>query len=81
MHLMLHVYFVLMCSRRQNRRKFDVLGKKVRGESGNRLQARDHAIKIRQKTLLLDWKQKNKSNVFVDKRFGEYDKVSISLAT
>lgn len=41
---------------------------------GNRLQARDHAVKLRQQTLLLELKQKDKANVFMDKRFGEYDK-------
>ena len=27
----------------------------------------------RKKTLLLEYKQRNKSNLFIDRRFGEYD--------
>ena len=65
------------CGDRQNRRKFDVLGKKVKGDVGHRLQRRDHAIKLRQRTLLLELREKDKANAFVDKRFGEYDKVRI----
>ncbi len=60
---------------RNNRRKFEVLGQKLKGEQGNRLHARDQAIKVRQRTLLVDMKQRNKSNNFTDRRFGEYDKV------
>ena len=53
-----------------------MLGRKIKGEVGNVVRARDAAIKVRQKTLLHEHKNKAKVNAFLDRRFGEYDQVS-----
>ncbi|XP_074357739.1 uncharacterized protein LOC141697333 [Apium graveolens] len=54
-----------------SRRKFDVLGKKRKGEERRLGLARSLAIQKRTKTLLKDYEQSGKSSVFVDKRIGE----------
>lgn len=50
-----------------------MLGQKIKGEVGRRGRARDADIAKRKKTLLVEMKNKNKTNEFFDKRFGEYD--------
>ncbi|OMO93529.1 Nucleolar protein 14 [Corchorus capsularis] len=54
-----------------SRRKFDILGKKRKGEERRIGHARSVAIEKRKKTLLKEYKQSTKSSVFVDKRIGE----------
>lgn len=56
-----------------SRRKFDILGKKRRGEERRVGQARSQAIDKRKKTLLKEYKQRGKASVFLDKRIGEQD--------
>lgn len=54
-----------------SRRKFDVVGKKRKGEERRIGQARARAIEKRKKTLLKEYEQSGKASVFVDKRIGE----------
>ncbi|XP_022776704.1 nucleolar protein 14-like isoform X2 [Durio zibethinus] len=54
-----------------SRRKFDILGKKRKGEERRVGLARSLAIQKRKKTLLKEYEQSTKSSVFVDKRIGE----------
>nr|GMD81684.1 nucleolar protein 14 isoform X1 [Ipomoea batatas] len=54
-----------------SRRKFDILGKKRKGEERRIGLARSLAIEKRKKTLLKEYEQSAKSSVFVDKRIGE----------
>ncbi|GAB4829018.1 hypothetical protein Ancab_018675 [Ancistrocladus abbreviatus] len=54
-----------------SRRKFDILGKKRKGEERRVGLARSHAIEKRKKTLLKEYEQSGKSSVFLDKRIGE----------
>ncbi|XP_028318554.1 nucleolar protein 14 isoform X2 [Gouania willdenowi] len=56
-----------------NRKKFEVLGQKIKHDVGLPGVSRSKAIKKRKDTLLKEYKQKNKSNKFIDRRFGEYD--------
>nr|XP_015798342.2 nucleolar protein 14 [Nothobranchius furzeri] len=56
-----------------NRKKFDVLGRKSKHDVGLPGVSRSKAINKRKETLLKEYKQKNKANKFVDRRFGEYD--------
>ncbi|PON97246.1 Nucleolar protein [Trema orientale] len=56
-----------------SRRKFDILGKKRRGEERRVGLARSRAIEKRKKTLLKEYEQSGKSSVFVDKRIGEHN--------
>jgi nucleolar protein 14 len=56
-----------------HRRKFDILGRKVKGERGNVLKARTAAIEKRRRTLLREHEEASKANAFVDRRFGEHD--------
>ncbi|KAJ7333629.1 nucleolar complex protein 14 [Desmophyllum pertusum] len=56
-----------------NKRKHDILGRKLKNDRGLPGISRSKAIKKRQKTLLVEYKQKNKANMFIDRRFGEYD--------
>eukprot|EP00730_Choanoeca_flexa_P015401 TRINITY_DN7065_c0_g1_i3.p1 TRINITY_DN7065_c0_g1~~TRINITY_DN7065_c0_g1_i3.p1 ORF type:complete len:868 (+),score=243.11 TRINITY_DN7065_c0_g1_i3:96-2699(+) len=58
---------------REQRQKHQVLGQRVKGQKGNRVQARDVAIKTREKTLLKDYQTRRKDGAFLDKRFGEYN--------
>ncbi|KAJ0094969.1 hypothetical protein Patl1_16643 [Pistacia atlantica] len=54
-----------------SRRKFDILGKKRKGEEVRIGLSRSLAIQKRTKTLLKEYEQSGKSSVFVDKRIGE----------
>ncbi|XP_059648722.1 uncharacterized protein LOC132294765 [Cornus florida] len=54
-----------------SRRKFDILGKKRKGEEKRIGLARSLAIQKRKKTLLKEYEQSGKSSVFVDNRIGE----------
>ncbi|XP_037548430.1 nucleolar protein 14 [Nematolebias whitei] len=56
-----------------NRKKFDVLGRKGKHDVGLPGVSRSKAINKRKETLLKEYKQKNKSNKFIDRRLGEYD--------
>uniref|UniRef100_A0A3Q3K7X5 NOP14 nucleolar protein homolog (yeast) n=1 Tax=Monopterus albus TaxID=43700 RepID=A0A3Q3K7X5_MONAL len=56
-----------------NRKKFDILGRKTKHDVGLPGVSRSKAINKRKETLLKEYKQKNKSNKFIDRRFGEYD--------
>lgn len=55
------------------RKKFDVLGKKQKSQGQRVGLARSRAIEKRKKTLLQEYKQSGKANVFLDRRFGEND--------
>lgn len=54
-----------------SRRKFDILGKKRKGEQRRVGLARSLALEKRKKTLLKEYEQSGKASVFVDKRIGE----------
>uniref|UniRef100_A0A7N6A2L6 NOP14 nucleolar protein homolog (yeast) n=1 Tax=Anabas testudineus TaxID=64144 RepID=A0A7N6A2L6_ANATE len=56
-----------------NRKKFDILGRKTKHDVGLPGVSRSKAINKRKETLLKEYKQKNKSSKFIDRRFGEYD--------
>uniref|UniRef100_A0A8C9XT01 NOP14 nucleolar protein homolog (yeast) n=1 Tax=Sander lucioperca TaxID=283035 RepID=A0A8C9XT01_SANLU len=56
-----------------NRKKFDILGRKSKHDVGLPGVSRSKAINKRKETLLKEYKQKNKSSKFIDRRFGEYD--------
>ncbi|XP_051906360.1 nucleolar protein 14 isoform X2 [Hippocampus zosterae] len=56
-----------------NRKKFDVLGRKSKHDVGLPGVSRSKAINKRKETLLKEYRQKNKSSKFIDRRFGEYD--------
>ncbi|ERE89774.1 nucleolar protein 14 [Cricetulus griseus] len=56
-----------------NRQKFHILGRKTRHDVGLPGVSRARAIRKRTQTLLKEYKERNKSNVFTDKRFGEYN--------
>uniref|UniRef100_A0A6Q2Z335 NOP14 nucleolar protein homolog (yeast) n=1 Tax=Esox lucius TaxID=8010 RepID=A0A6Q2Z335_ESOLU len=56
-----------------NRKKFDILGRKSKHDVGLPGVSRSKAINKRKETLLKEYKTKDKSNKFIDKRFGEYD--------
>ncbi|KAL3511019.1 hypothetical protein ACH5RR_030420 [Cinchona calisaya] len=58
-----------------SRRKFDILGKKRKGEQRRIGLARSLAIEKRKKTLLKEYEQSGKSSVFLDKRIGEQNDV------
>lgn len=62
-------------SLRVTRTKHDVLGQQQKGRVGKRGQSREQGVKLRERTLLVEHKQKHKSNTFRDKRIGEYDAV------
>ncbi|XP_026924691.2 nucleolar protein 14 isoform X2 [Acinonyx jubatus] len=55
-----------------NRQKFPVLGRKARHAVGLPGVSRARAVQKRTQTLLKEYKERDKSNVFTDKRFGEY---------
>jgi len=55
------------------RKKFDLLGKKQKNQGQRVGLARSRAIEKRKKTLLQEYKQSGKANVFLDRRFGEND--------
>ncbi|KAF9674232.1 hypothetical protein SADUNF_Sadunf10G0106100 [Salix dunnii] len=54
-----------------SRRKFDILGKKRKGEELRLGLSRFRAIEKRKKTLLKEYEESGKSSVFMDKRIGE----------
>ncbi|KAM4811978.1 nucleolar protein 14 [Urocitellus parryii] len=56
-----------------NRQKFQILGRKTRHDVGLPGVARARAIRKRTQTLLKEYKERDKSNIFTDKRFGEYN--------
>uniref|UniRef100_A0A8C4FFS4 NOP14 nucleolar protein n=1 Tax=Catagonus wagneri TaxID=51154 RepID=A0A8C4FFS4_9CETA len=56
-----------------NRQKFQVLGRKTRHDVGMPGVSRARALQKRTQTLLKEYKERDKSNVFTDKRLGEYD--------
>ncbi|XP_054437854.1 nucleolar protein 14 isoform X2 [Pteronotus mesoamericanus] len=56
-----------------NRQKFQVLGRKMRHDVGVPGVSRARAIQKRTQTLLKEYKERDKSNVFRDRRLGEYD--------
>eukprot|EP01018_Ginkgo_biloba_P000384 Gb_34026 [translate_table: standard] len=56
-----------------NRKKFEILGKKQKGQGRRMGLARSQAIEKRKKTLLQEYKQSGKANSFLDRRFGEND--------
>ncbi|XP_028391277.1 nucleolar protein 14-like [Dendronephthya gigantea] len=58
---------------RINKRRYDILGQKVKHDKGNPGISRSRGLKKREKTLLVEYKQRHKANTFIDKRFGEYD--------
>lgn len=58
---------------RVNKEKYSILGRKLKHDKGLPGLSRSKAIKKRKKTLLQEYKQGNKSSLFIDKRFGEYN--------
>jgi len=56
-----------------SRRKFDVLGKKRKGEERRVSRSRSEAIRKRENTLLKEFMESGKSSVFHDRRIGERD--------
>ncbi|KAL4141856.1 hypothetical protein QTP88_004412 [Uroleucon formosanum] len=54
-----------------NHKKFTILGRKSKNEVGKPGIARSKSIQKRKKSLLLEYKLKDKSNKFVDRRIGE----------
>lgn len=56
-----------------NRKKFDVLGRKSKHDVGLPGVSRSKAITKRKDTLLKEYKHKNKTGKFIDRRLGEYD--------
>ncbi|XP_009864225.1 PREDICTED: nucleolar protein 14 [Apaloderma vittatum] len=56
-----------------NRQKFNILGRKTKNDVGLPGVSRSKAIKKRTQTLLKEYKEREKTNVFRDKRFGEYN--------
>ncbi|XP_036982747.2 nucleolar protein 14 [Artibeus jamaicensis] len=55
-----------------NRQKFQVLGRKMRHDVGMPGVSRARAIQKRNQTLLKEYRERGKSNVFRDRRLGEY---------
>eukprot|EP00794_Sanderia_malayensis_P005526 gene5526-6211_t len=58
---------------RINKEKHSILGRKSKHDKGLPGLSRSKAITKRKKTLLQEYKKGNKTSLFVDKRFGEYD--------
>ncbi|NWR71520.1 NOP14 protein, partial [Centropus unirufus] len=56
-----------------NRQKFNILGRKTKNDVGLPGVSRSKAIRKRTQTLLKEYKERGKANVFKDKRFGEYN--------
>ncbi|KAK9802968.1 hypothetical protein WJX73_000915 [Symbiochloris irregularis] len=54
-------------------KKFDVLGKRSKGQSRKLVKSRTDAVDKRNKSLLVEYKHLRKSNAFLDSRFGEDD--------
>uniref|UniRef100_A0A2I2YTS7 NOP14 nucleolar protein n=1 Tax=Gorilla gorilla gorilla TaxID=9595 RepID=A0A2I2YTS7_GORGO len=56
-----------------NRQKFQILGRKTRHDVGLPGVSRARALRKRTQTLLKEYKERDKSSVFRDKRLGEYN--------
>ncbi|KAM9236344.1 nucleolar protein 14 [Leptosomus discolor] len=56
-----------------NRQKFNILGRKTKNDVGLPGVSRSKAVKKRTQTLLKEYKEREKTHVFKDKRFGEYN--------
>uniref|UniRef100_A0ACB8E667 Nucleolar complex protein 14 n=1 Tax=Sphaerodactylus townsendi TaxID=933632 RepID=A0ACB8E667_9SAUR len=56
-----------------NKQKFHILGRKTKHDVGLPGVSRSRAHRKRTQTLLKEYKEKDKSSVFKDKRIGEYD--------
>lgn len=56
-----------------NRKKFDVLGRKSKHDVGLPGVSRSKANTKRKETLLKEYRHKNKTSKFIDRRLGEYD--------
>ncbi|XP_019408854.1 PREDICTED: nucleolar protein 14 [Crocodylus porosus] len=56
-----------------NRQKFSVLGRRTKHDVGLPGVSRSKALRKRTQTLLKEYKEREKSNVFKDKRFAEYN--------
>lgn len=57
----------------RSRRKFDILGKKRKGEERFISVSRTRAVDKRKNTLQKEYEQSLKASVFLDKRIGEHD--------
>ncbi|KAM5339455.1 nucleolar protein 14 isoform 1-T1 [Glossophaga mutica] len=57
-----------------NRQKFQVLGRKMRHDVGMPGVSRARAIQKRNQTLLREYRERDKSSVFRDRRLGEYSR-------
>ncbi|XP_062503659.1 nucleolar protein 14-like isoform X2 [Corticium candelabrum] len=58
---------------RVNKRKHDVLGRKLKSERSARGKATCRALEKRKKTLLPAYQQRSKRSLFIDGRLGEHD--------
>ncbi|XP_073503624.1 nucleolar protein 14 [Phyllobates terribilis] len=56
-----------------NKQKFSVLGRKTKHDVGLPGVSKAKALQKRKETLLKEYQRRGKTNVFSDKRFGEYD--------
>ncbi|CAM5141856.1 unnamed protein product [Natator depressus] len=56
-----------------NKQKFNILGRRTKHDVGLPGVSRSKAVKKRTQTLLKEYKEREKSSVFKDKRFGEYN--------
>lgn len=56
-----------------NKKRFDILGRKTKGDTRHVGQLRSAATQKRKDTLLIEYKQLGKANAFLDRRFGEDD--------
>lgn len=61
-----------------NKKRFDILGRKVKGETQHLGRLRTAATEKRKETLLVEYKQLKKNNVMLDRRFGEDDEALTS---
>lgn len=57
-----------------NRQKFPVLGRRARHDVGQPGVSRARALRKRAQTLLREYKDRDKANVFADKRLGEHSR-------
>jgi len=59
--------------RLHNKKRFDILGRKTKGDTRHVGRLRSAATQKRKDTLLIEYKQLGKANAFLDRRFGEDD--------
>lgn len=59
-----------LLERLSSKKRFDVLGRKVKGEVRQLGKLRSAATERRKDTLLVEYRQLRKSNAFIDRRFG-----------